>query len=73
MPHSSSGEQGKNFVSALAKPFLNSVPCSSTAAVFEGTHPNIQVLQMVEECHLWCLAGASTLQELILRSLAPSP
>ena len=35
MPHSSSGEQGNNFVLALAKPILNSVPCSSTAAVFE--------------------------------------
>jgi hypothetical protein len=70
---SSSGEHGNNLISALAKPFLNSVPCSSTAVVFEGTHPNVQVLQMVEECHFWCFAGASALQELILRSLAPSP
>lgn len=66
-------EQGNNFVSALAKPFLNTVPCSSKAAVFEGTCPNVQVLQMVEECYLWCLADASALQELILTSLATSP
>ena len=44
-------------------------------AVYEGISPNVQfVLQMVEEeCHLWCLACAFARQELILRSIAPSP
>jgi hypothetical protein len=40
------------------------------ASVFEGTRPNVHVfVQRVEECHLWCLAGASALQRLILSGL----
>lgn len=41
------------------------------AAVFERISPYVQfVLQMTEEeCQLWCLAGASALQELILGHL----
>ena len=39
--------------------------------VFEGTSPNVQeVLHAVTiEGFLWCMAGASALQELLLRSL----
>uniref|UniRef100_K3Y307 Uncharacterized protein n=1 Tax=Setaria italica TaxID=4555 RepID=K3Y307_SETIT len=43
------------------------------ACVFDNVRPNIQeVLRSVNtEGGLWCLAGASKLQELVLRSLAP--
>jgi hypothetical protein len=39
--------------------------------VFEGTSPNVQeVLHAVTiEGFLWCMAGASALQELLLQSL----
>ena len=43
------------------------------SCVFEGTSPNIQVLlqSVGDECSLWCMAGASNLQELLIR--LPSP
>ncbi|WVZ81062.1 hypothetical protein U9M48_028487 [Paspalum notatum var. saurae] len=44
------------------------------ACVFDGVRPQAQTVlsQAVVEGHMWCLAGASSLQELLLRS-APAP
>jgi len=41
--------------------------------VFEGYCPNVQTLLyfVAEEGSLWCMAGATALQELLIRSLSP--
>ncbi|WVZ94059.1 hypothetical protein U9M48_040001, partial [Paspalum notatum var. saurae] len=45
------------------------------ACVFEGGRPNVQavLLSVTEEGRLWCLAGATRLQELLPRPAPPSP
>jgi hypothetical protein len=43
--------------------------------VFEGISPNIQSLlqKVVDQCSSWCMAGASNLQDLLLRPIATEP
>ncbi|WVZ64659.1 hypothetical protein U9M48_014153 [Paspalum notatum var. saurae] len=43
------------------------------ACVFDGTPPQVQTVlsQVAAEGHLWCLAGAAGLQELLSRSAQP--
>jgi len=44
------------------------------SCVFEGSQPNVQkvLLSVRDEGLLWCMAGASKLQELLSRSLSPA-
>jgi hypothetical protein len=41
--------------------------------VFKGARPNVQTLlyNVAKESSLWCMAGATALQELLIRSLSP--